>query len=397
MPRKLTLKQVDEDLEDIWYETYDGNGTKFGDRFEFVENAITALKGMTKYSKILETVDIDKAAKMSPSKGDKYMADKSNFTYDIGRYASTKGIMNPYTPRKSGQDTQTSRKSVVHQAQLNAYESIYHTVLMELAPNDDTTTIKMELQKLLTEELFLKKRSPHFLASMGYTKIREYKSVMADISQSVPNDVGMAMVYERYTDNLEWYMDEDDDFKVDFFYYNVFFQAIIALAQFHKRTGMHLNGLTYDNLFFLYSQDFNALEEDDIEQYYWNEYETKDGSFYTPALNLVVILHNFEKAQTIDIDDGAKALKQYLDDYESIVKLFINKRKSKVLKQFMDKMRVTLTREWANGNIKYVINTPDYIIKTFAKLSGTDKVNGAVFSSKSNYDSNVMNEIKYIV
>lgn len=380
MARKLTLKQVDED---VWYELYDGNGATFEDRFDFVTNGIKTLKGMTKYSKILETIDLEKASEMSMTKGDKYLADKSNYIYDIGNYTSTKGVLNK------------TSKGYIHKAQLDAYASIFHSVAMELTTNDDTSMIKMELQKMLTEELFLKKRSPHFLGLMGSTKIRQFKTIFADTSASVPENVGMAMVYEKYESKLEEYMDNDGDFEISFFYYNVFMQALIALAQFHKTTGMHLNGVTYDNFYYLYSQGFEGLDESDVEEYVWNEYQSGDKTFYTPVLNIVVILHNYENFQSIS--EGEKGLNEYLADYEALVNLFTNKRPNKFLKQFMDKVKLTLRKGVSEGKIKKIDNIPNYMVETFGKFSGRKQVDNVVFYSTENYGSDVLNDINYLI
>lgn len=380
MARKLTLKQVDED---VWYELYDGNGASFNDRFDFVTNGIKTLKGMTKYSKILETIDDKKVKNMSMEKADKYLGDKSNYNYDIGNYTSTKQVLDK------------TKKGYIHEAQLDFYASIPHSVAMELTTNDDTNMLKIEIQKILTEELFLKKRSPHFLASMGNTNIRQFNTIFEDTSVSVPKNVGMAMVYEKYSGKLEEYMDKDEDFKDSFFYYNVFMQALIALAQFHKTTGMHLNGVTYDNFYYLYASQFEGLGDNDVEKYVWNEYESNDKTFYTPALNIVVILHNYENFQSIS--DGEKGLDEYLNDYETLVNLFIKKKPNKFLKLFMDKVRVTLKNGLSEGRIKKNTNTPNYIVETFGKFSGRKRVDNAVFYSTENYGSDVLNDINYLI
>jgi hypothetical protein len=380
MARKLTLKQVDEE---VWYDLYDGNGASFNDRFDFVTNGIKTLKGMTKFSKILETIDTEKVGEMSATKGEKFLKDKSNYTYDIGNYTSTKGVLNK------------TSKGYIHEAQLDAYASIPHSVAMELTTNDDTSMIKMELQKMLTEELFLKKRSPHFLGSMGSTNIRQFKTILEDASASVPKNVGMAMVYEKYTDKLEKYMDENEDFEDSFFYYNVFMQALIALAQFHKTTGMHLNGVTYDNFYYLYSGGFEGLGDNDVEKYVWNEYQSGDKTFYTPALNIVVILHNYENFQSIS--EGEKGLNEYLTDYEALINLFTKKRPNKFLKQFMDKVKLALSKAFSEGKIKKIVNTPNYVVETFGKFSGKKQVKNAVFYSTENYGSDVLNDINYLI
>lgn len=382
MPRKLTTKQIDED---VWYELYDGNGASFQDRYDFVINGITALKGMTKFSKILTTIDLGKAEKMSATKADKYLKDDTNYIYEIGNYTSTKGILDK------------TKKGYIHEAQLDSYANINHSVAMELTANDDANMLKLEIQKILTEELFLTKRSPHFLASMGNTNIRKFNTILEDKSAEVPNNVGMAMVYEKYSGTLESYMNDNEDFDEMFFYYNVFMQALISLAQFHKTTGMHLNGVSYDNFCYLYSSEFEGLDGDDAEKYVWNQYEYKNKgeSFYTPALNIVVILHNYEDFQSTS--DGPKGLNEYLVDYESLVNLFIKKKPNKFLKQFMDKVRVTLTKAFKEGKITNPVNMPDYIVSTFGKFSGKKQVDNVVFYSTENYGSDVLNAINYLI
>jgi hypothetical protein len=385
MPRKLTEKQIDED---VWYETYDGNGTQFNDRYDFVKNAMLTLKGMTKYSKILRTIDLEPVGEMTPERADRYLADEKNLTYEIGNFTSTKGVLDK---TKSG---------YIHMAQLDVYKNIDHTVAMELEPNDDTNMIKLEVQKILTEKLFLNKYSPHFLGVMGNTVIRKFDSVFADTDKvTVPKDVGMATVYERYTDALKSYMEGDDDFELPFFYYNVFIQAIIALAQFHNTTNMHLNGVKEDNLYYLYTQGFEGLDDQGVETYTWHEYQFKsdvvDIRFYVPVINLVVILHNFENCQTIS--EGDKGFKQVINDYRTLADIFLKYKPDKFLKQFMDKMLTALENNMVKGNIDTVKSISYNIIKKFGKFSGKDAVKGAVFYSKENYGSDVLNGINFLI
>ena len=386
MPRKLTEKQIDED---VWYETYDGNGTQFDDRYDFVKNAIVTLKGMTKYSKILRTIDLEKVAEMTLERGDKYLADEKNLTYDIGNYMSTKGVLDK------------TKKGFIHEAQLDAYKNIYHSVAMELEPNDDANMIKLEVQKILTETLFLNKLSPHFLGVMGNTAIRKFESVFVDKgSATIPKDVGMAMVYEKYSGTLKSYMEDDDDFQKPFFYYNVFMQALIALTQFHNTTNMHLNGIKEDNLYYLYTQGFEGLDEEDPEKYTWYEYELKyegadNDTFYIPVINLVVILHNFENCQTIS--EGQKGFNQVINDYRSLADIFLKYKPDKFLKQFMDRFITALKQAIKKGDINSIERVYVNIIKKLGKFSGTASVKDAVFYSKENYGSDVLNGINFLI
>jgi len=386
MPRKLTEKQIDED---VWYETYDGNGTQFDDRYDFVKNAIVTLKGMTKYSKILRTIDLEKVAEMTLERGDKYLADEKNLTYDIGNYMSTKGVLDK------------TKKGFIHEAQLDAYKNIYHSVAMELEPNDDANMIKLEVQKILTETLFLNKLSPHFLGVMGNTAIRKFQSVFVEKdSATIPKDVGMAMVYEKYSGTLKSYMEDDDDFQKPFFYYNVFMQALIALTQFHNTTNMHLNGIKEDNLYYLYTQGFEGLDEEDPEKYTWYEYELKyegadNDTFYIPVINLVVILHNFENCQTIS--EGEKGFNQVINDYRSLADIFLKYKPDKFLKQFMDRFITALKQAIKKGDINSIERVYVNIIKKLGKFSGTASVKGAVFYSKENYGSDVLNGINFLI
>jgi len=386
MPRKLTEKQIDED---VWYETYDGNGTQFNDRYDFVKNAIVTLKGMTKYSKILRTIDYEREAEMSIERGNKYLADEKNLTYEIGNYTSTKGVLDK------------TKKGFIHEAQLDAYKNISHTVAMELEPNDDANMFKLEVQKILTEGLFLNKLSPHFLGVMGNTAIRKFDSVFADNDKvTVPNDVGMATVYERYSDTLKSYMEDDDDFQNPFFYYNVFMQALIALIQFHNTTGMHLNGVKEDNLYYLYTQGFEGLDDGDPEKYTWYEYQLKkakpnEDTFYIPVINLVVILHNFENCQTIS--EGEKGFDQVINDYRSLADIFLKYKPDKFLKQFMDKYIAQLKEAIKKGVVNSIEKIRVSIIRNIGKYSGKDAVKGAVFYSKENYGSDVLNDINFLI
>lgn len=386
MPRKLTEKQIDED---VWYETYDGNGTQFNDRYDFVKNAIVTLKGITKYSKILRTIDFEPYGKMTPERADKYAEDEKNLKYDIGNYMSTKGVLDK------------TNRGYIHEAQLDAYKNISHTVAMELEPNDDASMIKLEVQKILTEILFLNKYSPHFLGVMGNTVIRKFDSVFAGKDNvTVPKDVGMATVYERYTDTLKSYMEDDDDFQQPFFYYNVFMQALIALSQFHNTTRMHLNGVKEDNLYYLYTQGFEGLDSGDPEKYTWHEYEleyehTDDDTFYVPVINLVVILHNFENCQTIS--EGEKGFDQVINDYRTLADIFLKYKPDKFLKQFMDKFIAKLKEAIKKGDINNIERVYVNIIRKFGKFSGKDAVKGAVFYSKENYGSDVLNDINFLI
>jgi len=142
------------------------------------------------------------------------------------------------------------------------------------------------------------------------------------------------------------------------------------------------------------------LDEEDPEKYTWYEYELKyegadNDTFYIPVINLVVILHNFENCQTIS--EGQKGFNQVINDYRSLADIFLKYKPDKFLKQFMDRFIAALKEAIKKGDINSIERVYVNIIKKLGKFSGTASVKDAVFYSKENYGSDVLNDINFLI
>jgi len=142
------------------------------------------------------------------------------------------------------------------------------------------------------------------------------------------------MICEKPDGKLYQYLTENEDAEIPFFYWNIFFQALIALAQFHRSTGSSMGKITYDNLYYNYSQEYDGLPNEDepydnenarIDDMLYYEYMFDNGekpsyNFFVPAININVILHGFGNSKPL------ASLKDVLKDYEQLFNLFIRKK-----------------------------------------------------------------------
>ncbi len=393
---KLKIEEIDTE---VWYELYDGNGATFTDRLEFVKNSKRVLKGLRNGAKIKSVFDDTKYSELDTKKQDRYIETMmKNPIFEIGNYAKTTQVL-----------TKTNNGNI-YEARLKRYEDVDHSVAIELANDDPETMIKMELQKILTDELFLKQKSPHFLAVMGNANAGAFETWRDDMPDELPEDMGTAIVFEKFRGTLLEYMEKDEDFEDSFFYYNTFFQSLIALAQFHKTTGMVLNGVGYKNYAYIYSSQFEGLDDNNVEEYLWNEYDNNGDKIFVPATNMVIILYNFDNVQTRA--DGKKGFEQLIYDYETLFKLFIrvkdggmlddnavknNKKISKFLSYFINKVKEALIKAYDDKKIEKIQNTPNYMVSQFCKYSGKPNADNVVFCSKETYGSDIINDKPYII
>lgn len=395
----MSKLKIDEIDTEVWYELYDGNGGRFDERLEFVKNSKRVLKGLRNGAKIKSVFDDTKYSELDTKKQDRYIETMmKNPIFEIGNYAKTTQVL-----------TKTNNGNI-YEARLKRYEDVDHSVAIELANDDPETMIKMELQSILTDELFLKKKSPHFLAMMGNANAGAFETWRDDMPDELPEEMGTAIIFEKFRGTLLEYMEKDEDFEDSFFYYNTLMQSLIALAQFHKTTGMVLNGVGYKNYAYIYSSQFEGLDDNNVEEYLWNEYDNHNEKIFVPATNMIIILYNFDSAQTRA--DGKKGLEQLIKDYETLFKLFIrvkdggmlddnavknNKKSSKFLSQFITKLKEALIKGFSDKKFEKIDNTPNYIVSQFCKLSGKPNVDNAVFCSKETYGSDIINDTTYVI
>lgn len=393
---KLKIEEIDTE---VWYELYDGNGATFTDRLEFVKNSKRVLKGLRNGAKIKSVFDDTKYSELDTKKQDRYIETMmKNPIFEIGNYAKTTQVL-----------TKTNNGNI-YEARLKRYEDVDHSVAIELANDDPETMIKMELQSILTDELFFKKKSPHFLAMMGNANAGAFETWRDDMPDELPEEMGTAIIFEKFHGTLLEYMEKDEDFEDSFFYYNTLMQSLIALAQFHKTTGMVLNGVGYKNYAYIYSSQFEGLDDNKVDEYLWNEYDNHNEKIFVPATNMVIILYNFDSAQTRA--DGKKGLEQLIKDYETLFKLFIrvkdggmlddnavkdNKKSSKFLSQFITKLKDALIKGFSDKKFEKIDNIPNYIVSQFCKYSGKPSVDNAVFCSKETYGSDIINDTTYVI
>lgn len=400
---KLKIEEIDTD---VWYELYDGNGATFNDRFDFVKNSKRVLRGLRNGAKIKSVFDVSifgftdtEFSQLDIEKGDEYVTKlKNNPVFEIGNYAKTTQVLTKTTNGK------------IYEGKLKRYEDVDHSIAIELANDDPETMIKMELQKKLTDELFLKKKSPHFLAMMGSANAGAFETYRDDIPDELPEEMGTAIVFEKFTGTLLEYMEKDGDFEESFFYFNTLLQSLIALAQFHKTTGMVLDGVGYKNYAYLYSQEFNGLDDHDVEEYIWVEYDNNKETMFVPATNIVIILYNFDSAQTRA--DGKKGFKQLLKDYESLFNLFIrvkdggmlddkavqnNKKWSQFLRQFFARAKEALIKGFDENKFSKIENLGNYFVSQLCKYSGKPQCGDSVICSKETYGSDIINDIAYVI
>ena len=395
---KLKIEEIDTD---VWYELYDGNGATFTDRLLFVKNSKRVLRGLRNGAKIKSVFDDTKYSNLDTKKQDRYIETMmKNPIFEIGNYAKTTQVL-----------TKTD-KGNIYEARLKRYEDVDHSVAIELANDDPETMIKLELQKKLTDDLFLKQKSPHFLAVMGNANAGAFETWRDDMPNELPEEMGTAIVFEKFRGTLLEYMEKDEDFEDSFFYFNTLMQSLIALAQFHKTTGMVLNGVGYKNYAYIYSSQFEGLDNKNVEEYLWNEYDNGGDKIFVPATNMVVILYNFDNVQTRA--DGKKGLEQLIYDYETLFKLFIrvkeggmlddnavknNKKISKFLISFINKAKEALIKGFSDKRINpdKIHNISNYFIDMLCKYSGKPSVDNAVICSKETYGSDIINDIAYVI
>ena len=309
--KPMLLRDVDEE---VWYELTNGNGGLFQERMDFCNNAYLALKSKKDKFKMESVFDEpDGYDEMNEKEADKFVKMRiNNPIYEIDGAVKTSGLL---------YKTKTSEQ---HEARLNKYKKIFHSVMLQFTNKSDFNIYDKIRDKIIKEN-----KSCHFLFNMASSSITEYDTWYGEKTP----DYLTAMIFEKPHGRLYDYLTKNSDAEMQFFYYNVFFQALIALAQFHRLTGASLRGVTYDNLYYIYSQEHDGLPTEDepyinserspddmiYYEYYFNNDGAPSYNFCIPALNLVVILHNLEGAVP------TASVKDVLKDYDSLIDLFIRK------------------------------------------------------------------------
>ena len=240
LKKSIFLKEVDEEQ---WLELTMGNGGTFKERMDFCNNMYLALK--KKQNKLLVENILDEPKgfyDMTDEDSDKFVEMRmKNPVYDLGEVVKTDGVLN-YT-----------KKNEQHIATVTKYKKYDHAVMVEFS-----TVSEIDIYERIRDTMIMKNTTPHFLFNMCSSLIDEIETWYGE-SESEMKSV---TVFEKPTDTLYDYLSTDSDAQDMFFYYNVFFQALIALAQFHRRTGYSIGNLSYDNFYYMYNQEFNGLPDD---------------------------------------------------------------------------------------------------------------------------------------
>jgi len=304
------LRDVDEE---VWYELTDGNGGLFFERMDFCYNAYLILK------KKQDNLNIESI--FAEPKGYDDMSDK-----DSDKFVEMR-MKNPVYEEsgifRTGQLLDKNKTTEKYEARLTKYKKIYHSVMVEFYKGSEN-----EIYNRLRNELILKNKSPHFLFNYCNSLLGSIKAWYGQDNL----DFDFVSVSEKPHGKLYDYLTTNEDAELPFFYWNIFFQALIALAQFHRSTGSSIRELTYDNLYYIYSAEFEGLPDEDNPYedgadisdmlYYEYLFDNEDSpafNFFTPALNINVILHGFGKSIP-----GA-SLKDVLKDYDKLFNLFLRK------------------------------------------------------------------------
>ena len=290
------LRDVDEE---VWYEVTDGSGIlkKKQDKLK-IESIFAEPKGYDDMS----MEDADKFVEMRMKKP----------VYEESGIFRTDQLLDK------------NKMAEKYEARLTKYKKIYHSIMVEFFKG-----FEGEIYNIIRDRLILKNKSPHFLFSYCSSILGPIDTWYGDDNL----DYNYVLVSEKPHGKLYDYLTGDSDAEIPFFYWNVFFQALIALAQFHRSTGHSIRELTYDNLLYTYSEEFEGLpfdldnpyqHGDDISEMLYYEYlfDNEDGpayNFFTPALNINVILHGFGRSVP------AASLKEVLKDYDKLFNLFIRK------------------------------------------------------------------------
>ena len=305
------LREVDEEA---WYELTEGNGGLFQERMDFCNNAYLTLKRRKQDIPEVESIfDEPKGYDdMNEKDADKFVEMRmKNPVYEIG------GLV------KTGERLFKSKNTEQYEAKMTKYKKIDHSVMVEFSKG-----FEYNIYQLIREELILKNKSPHFLFNFRNSVLSKIPAWYGEDNL----DYDFVLICEKPHGKLYDYLINNGDAEIPFFYWNVFFQALIALAQFHRSTGASMGKITYDNLYYNYSADFDGLPDDvtpfDNEapirdmlyyEYVFNNEDNPSYNFFTPALNINVILHGFGNSKP------RGSLKDILKDYDQLFNLFIRK------------------------------------------------------------------------
>lgn len=310
LKKPLLLKEVDEEQ---WYELTQGNGGTFKERMDFCNNMYIALKKKEDNLAVESILDEPKGYDdMSDVDSDKFITMRmKNPVYDLSGVVKTNGQIN------------FNKNSEQHTAIVTKYKKYDHEVMVEFVDGTES-----DIYQKIRFRMILTNASPHFLFNICGSPIGEVETWYGQ-TEVMGSSI---LVFEKPANTLYNYLSTNADAENMFFYYNVFFQALIALAQFHRSTGYSIGNLSYDNFYYMYNQEFNGLpddekfdKEDDRLLYYQylidnlGDKELKGKSFFVPALNITIILHGLDKVKPM----GSK--KDMLKDYDKLFDLFIRK------------------------------------------------------------------------
>lgn len=309
LKKSIFLKEVDEEQ---WLELTMGSGGTFQERMDFCNNMYLALK--KKQNKLVVENILDEPDgfyDMTDEDSDKFVEMRmKNPVYDLGEVVKTDGELN------------YAKKNEQHIAIVTKYKKYDHEVMVEFS-----RVSEIDIYERIRDTMIMKNTTPHFLLNMCSSPIDEIETWYGENESEMKS----VAVFEKPSGTLYNYLSTDPDAEDMFFYYNVFFQALIALAQFHRRTGYTVGNLSYDNFYYMYNQEFNGLpdigekfdKDDDRLLYYQylienlEDKKIKGKSFFAPSLNITIILHGLDNAKP----DATK--KDFLKDYEKLFDLFI--------------------------------------------------------------------------
>lgn len=308
--KPLLLREIDEEE---WYEVTDGNGGLFIERMLFSYNTYLVLKNKQDNLKVESILAEPKGYyDMSVKDSDKFIEMRmKNPIYDVSGVVRTDQLLDK------------NKMTEKYEARLTKYKKIHHSVMVEFFKGFEN-----QIYDKLRDRLILQNKSPHFLFNYCSSNVGRMDTWYGEDNL----DFNYALICEKPHGKLYDYLTTNEDAEIPFFYWNVFFQALIALAQFHRNTNSSMGQLTYDNLYYIYSAEFDGLPTDENPYdnkanisdmlYYEYLFDNDDGpayNFFTPALNIHVILHGFGRSRP------AASLKEVLKDYEKLFDLFIRK------------------------------------------------------------------------
>lgn len=391
--KPVLLKEVDEDA---WYELYDGNGGSYQERIDFSYNAYLLLsKKMERGVEVENILD-------APSNYDEYDTEKAdkfinmrmkNPVYKIGELIKTNG------------EIYKSKKSEKHQGIINKYKKYHHSIMVDFIKDDPFKIYQRVNMKIMIDKL-----SPHFLFNMGKTEIDEIPTWYGE-SEVKYKELN---IFEKPSGKLYNYIIESGDGDIPFFLWNIFFQSLIALAQLHRIANVYIGNLTFNNFYYMYSSVFDGLPNDarsynsaDADELLYYEYifldDGKEAStFYTPALNINVILHNLQDGRIIT------SLDNVIQDYDTLFNLFIkkedggmfpddvlnnNNKFSKILKKYKDSIIKKITDEKISP-----LMVGRVMIHYFAKRYGYNKIKGVDFSAQGDdINQYIINDEPFVI